>query len=143
MPDYRFEVALSFPGEYRRRIKKIAELLARRLGGEKVLYDRFYEAEFARPNLNVYLPKLYQQSRLLVFFRCADYASKEWTGVEWRVGLDLLKKREDDRLMFLRLDDAEIDRRMVKKFDVSENTRHYQVGFEGLMPTLRGDFFVM
>lgn len=109
MSDYRFEVALSFPGEYRSRVKKIAELLAAKLGREKVLYDKFFEAEFARPNLGVYLPKLYQQSRLLVFFHCAEYTRREWTGVEWRVGLDLVKKREDERLMFLRLDDAEID----------------------------------
>jgi len=32
---------------------------------------------------------------------------------------------------------------MVQKFDVSENTKHCQAGFEGLLPTLRGDFFVM
>lgn len=109
MSDYRFEVALSFPGEYRRRVRKISELLATTLGRERVLYDKFFEAEFARPNLNVYLPSLYKQSRLLVFFHCAEYARKEWTGLEWRVGLDLLKRREDERLMFLRLDDAEID----------------------------------
>jgi hypothetical protein len=109
MSDYRFEVALSFPGEYRSRVRKIAELLAVRLGRERVLYDKFFEAEFARPNLNVYLPKLYLDSHLLVFFHCAQYAQKEWTGVEWRVGLDLVKKREDERLMFLRLDDAEIE----------------------------------
>jgi len=65
MPDYRFDVALSFPGEHRRRVKKIAELLAVRLGRDKVLYDKFFEAEFARPNLNVYLPKLYLQSAYL------------------------------------------------------------------------------
>ena len=29
--------------------------------------------------------------------------------MEWRAALNLVKKREDERLMFLRLDDAEID----------------------------------
>jgi hypothetical protein len=45
MPDYRFEVALSFPGKYRQRIKKIAGILATKLGRERVLYDKFFEAE--------------------------------------------------------------------------------------------------
>ena len=51
----RFRVALSFPGEHRERVEKIAEALAGRLGRERVLYDRWYAAEFARPNLDTYL----------------------------------------------------------------------------------------
>ena len=73
------------------------------------MYDKWHQAEFARPNLDVYLPKLYHdRSFLLVFFLCGEYAAKEWCGLEWRAGRDLLKKREDDRLMFLRLDRADI-----------------------------------
>lgn len=106
---YRFQVALSFPGKYRDRVEKIAQLLAKRLGQERVLYDSWYRAEFARPNLDTYLPLLYyKQSRLLVFFLCKDHAEREWTGLEWRAGRDLLKRREDDRLMFLRLDASDI-----------------------------------
>jgi hypothetical protein len=56
----------------------------------------------------VYLPQLYQQSRLLVFFLSSFYASKQWCGLEWRVGRELLKQQEDERLMFLRLDQADI-----------------------------------
>jgi hypothetical protein len=44
----------------------------------------------------------------LVFFLCGEYTEKEWCGLEWRAGRDLLKKNEDDRLMFLRLDLANI-----------------------------------
>lgn len=106
---FRFQIALSFPGGYRPRIEKIASALADVVGRKRVLYDEWHRAEFARPNLDVYLPKLYhEQSRLLVFFLCGEYAQKEWCGLEWRVGRDLLKKNEDDRLMFLRLDHANI-----------------------------------
>ena len=106
---FRFEVSLSFPGEYRDRVQEIAFQLAKGIGREKVLYDQWYSAEFARPNLNVYLPDLYhQQSRLLVFFLGGKYVEKEWCGLEWRAGLDLLKRKEDDRLMLLRIDNAEI-----------------------------------
>jgi hypothetical protein len=106
---FRFQIALSFPGEYRPRVQKIAELLAAGVGRQNVLYDQWHRAEFARPNLDVYLPKLYrEQSRLLVFFHCSAYTQKEWCGLEWRAGRDLLKRNQDDRLMFLRLDDADI-----------------------------------
>jgi len=105
----RFEVALSFPGEHRVRVERVAQALADSLGQEKVLYDKWYRAEFARPGLDVYLPRLYlEQSRLLVFFLSQDYVNKEWCGLEWRIGRDLLKQGADDRLMFLRLDHADI-----------------------------------
>ena len=109
MEPFRFQIALSFPGGHRSRIEKIASALAGVVGRERVLYDKWHRAEFARPNLDVYLPRLYhEQSRLLVFFLCAEYAQKEWCGLEWRAARDLLKRDEDGRLMFLRLDPANI-----------------------------------
>ena len=100
---------MSFPGEYRGRAEKIAEALAAKLGKGKVLYDKWYQGEFARPNLAVYLPKLYREhSELLVFFLCKTYNENEWCGLEWRAGLDMLKRKQDERLMFLCLDDANI-----------------------------------
>jgi hypothetical protein len=105
----RFQVALSFPGEHRNRVERIAEALAASLGRNNVLYDKWHSAEFARPNLDVYLPRLYHdESKLLVCFLCKAY-EKEWCGLEWRAARDLLKKKQDGRLMFLRLDDADIE----------------------------------
>jgi tetratricopeptide (TPR) repeat protein len=105
----RFRVALSFPGEHRGRVEKIAEALAGRLGREAVLYDRWYGAEFNRPNLDVYLPKLYhEESDLIAVFLCKKYNEKEWCGLEWRACRDVLKHKEDDRLMFFRLDHEDV-----------------------------------
>ena len=53
----RFRVALSFPGEYRNRVQKIAELLGNVLTRDKVLYDHWHSEELNRPNLGVYLPR--------------------------------------------------------------------------------------
>jgi len=39
--------------------------------------------------------------------------------------------------------DSKVLARMVQKLDRAENTRYCQAGFEGAMPALRGDFFVM
>src|ERR1035437_4460180 len=104
----RFRVALSFPGEHRDRVERIADALAAKLGREKVLYEKWHAAEFARPNLSVYLPDLYRrESDLIVIFLCNEY-EKEWCGLEWRACLDLIKRKEYGRLMLLRFDDAEI-----------------------------------
>lgn len=106
---FRFQIALSFPGEHRARVERIAQTLAQKLGRSRILYDKWHDAEFARANLDLYLPKLYHEdSRLLVFFLCNEYNAKEWCGLEWRAGRDLLKQKKDERLMFLRLDDASI-----------------------------------
>jgi hypothetical protein len=105
----RFRVALSFPGEYRQRVGKIAEALATSLDRENILYDKWNAAEFNRANLDVYLAKRYHdESDLIVVFLCKEYNAKEWCGLEWRACRDLLKHKADDRLMFFRLDDADI-----------------------------------
>jgi hypothetical protein len=105
----RFRVALSFPGEHRPRVENIANLLAARFSRDEILYDRWHAAEFNRANLDVYLPKLYHdESDLIAIFLCKEYNAKEWCGLEWRACRDLLKHKEDARLMFFRLDDADI-----------------------------------
>jgi NACHT domain len=106
---YRFQVALSFAGDLQ-RVESVAEILARSLGSERVLYYPWYRGEFARPNLDVYLPSLYlNQSRLLVFFFSKEHAARAWTGLEWRNGRQLIMRKEDARLMLLRVDDTEIE----------------------------------
>jgi tetratricopeptide (TPR) repeat protein len=105
----RFRVALSFPGEHRSRVENIATILAARLGRDQILYDKWHAAEFNRANLDVYLSQLYHDdSDLIVAFLCQAYKDKEWCGLEGRVCRDLLKRKQDHRLMFFRLDDTEI-----------------------------------
>jgi hypothetical protein len=101
----RFRVALSFPGEHREFVEPIAEKLAHKLGKPKVLYDKYHEAEFARPNLDVYLQSLYHDnSDLLVVFICADYERKDWCRLEWRAIRDLIKTHRPEDVMLVRLD---------------------------------------
>ncbi len=106
---YRFQIALSFSGEARARVQRVAEALSDSIPKKNILYDRWLSSELARPNLDVYLTDLYKNdSLLLVFFFCGNYARKEWCGLEWRIGRDLLKQKQEHRLMLLRLDDFEI-----------------------------------
>jgi len=105
----RFKVGLSFPGELRALLDPVAEALGQKLGRERVFYDRFYEAELARPNLDVYLQSLYHdESEIIVIFLCSDYARKEWCGLEWRAVRDLIKSRRDADVMLLRADSSPV-----------------------------------
>jgi hypothetical protein len=108
-PKKRFRVALSFAGENRSYVAAVAEHLAARLGWDRVLYDNYHAAEFARPDLDVYLQSLYRdESELIAVFLSADYERKEWCGLEWRVVRELIKKRQPESVMPLRFDMTEI-----------------------------------
>lgn len=105
----RFDVALSFPGEHRTFVERVARALGSRVGPERVLYDRDYEAEFARPDLDTYLQRLYHdESHLIAVFLSAEYERKEWCGLEWRAVRDLIKRRRAPTVMPLRFDTTEI-----------------------------------
>ncbi len=102
----RFSVALSFPGERRVFVEQVAARLADHVGRERVLYDKYHEAEFARPELDVYLPQLYAaESELIVIFLCEDYAKKQWCKLEWRHIRQLIATSESSRIMFVSFDD--------------------------------------
>ncbi|MCG8345772.1 MAG: TIR domain-containing protein [Chlorobiales bacterium] len=106
----RFKVALSFPGEYREIIKNIANKLSDRYTKERILYDHFHRAEFARPNLDTHLQKLYNEdSELIVVCLCGKYNEKRWCGLEWRAIRDLINQKKSDSIMFLRVDEGDVD----------------------------------
>lgn len=105
--DKRFAVALSFPGERRAFVEQVANVLIGALGKERVLYDKNFEAEFARPNLDVHLPKLYlQESELIAVFLCQEYEKKGWCNLEWRFVRQMISTTDEHRIMFLNFDDT-------------------------------------
>jgi hypothetical protein len=100
--NHRFTVALSFPGEHRTFVKQVADNLAEKFGRDGVLYDDYHDAEFARPDLDIYLPKLYRtESELIVLCLCPEYAQKRWCKLEWRHIRQLIATLESDRIFFL------------------------------------------
>lgn len=101
-PKRRFDVALSFPGEHRPFVAEVAEGLARAFRKDRVLYDAFHEADFARMDLDVYLPSLYRtESELVVLFLCPEYAAKRWCKLEWRHIRQLIATADQGRIMLL------------------------------------------
>ena len=103
----RFKVALSFAGEQRGFVERVAERLGSRLGQSHVFYDHYYQAELARFNFDTYLTNIYlHESDLIVVFLSADYERKDWCGLEWRVVRDLIKRRHDADIMPFTFDGA-------------------------------------
>ncbi len=100
----RFKIALSFPGEHRNLVSKIAKELSSIHGKKAILYDKFHSSEFARPNLDTHLQTLYsKESDLVVVFNCADYNTKTWCGVEWRAIRQLINNKDSaERVMLIK-----------------------------------------
>jgi TIR domain len=107
--EMRFKVALSFPGEKRDYVNKVANELKKRLPRGSVFYDRDFTAQLARPNLDTLLQRVYSNnSDLVVVFLSSEYETKEWCGLEWRAIREIIKNKSDDSLMLMRFDSAAI-----------------------------------
>ncbi len=105
----RFAVALTFPEEQRRCVGLVANSLAKILTRERVLYDEYFAAELARPNLDTYLQNLYHdQTELVVVFLSKIYDQKQWCGLEFRSIRDLIKQQRDDQIMFVRMGEGDV-----------------------------------
>lgn len=105
----RFRVAFSFSDDKRDFVESTAAILAERFGKSEILYDRYHEAEFARPDLGRYLPTLYAEgSDLVVVITSRDFEIKRWVGLEWTAINDLYKIGADKALMFTRFGGAEL-----------------------------------
>ena len=77
----QFEIALSFAGEDREYVDRVANLL--RESGVTVFYDIFEEASLWGKNLYDYLSEIYQDKALFtIMFISEHYARKMWTNHE-------------------------------------------------------------
>ena len=107
----RFAIALSFPGERREYVEKVANALLPAFGGEKsrIFYDNWHESEIIGYASNRKLQNIYaNDSDLIVPFFCEDYRKKKWCGVELRAIEELLFDEEFDRVLPFRFDDVQI-----------------------------------
>jgi len=106
---HQFDVALSFPGEVRTFVKDVALELERMLGPDKYFYDDNYAAQLARPSLDLLLQDLYgARSQLVVVFLSSTYQESFWCGIEFRTIREIIHRRAHDRIMFVRMDDGEV-----------------------------------
>jgi hypothetical protein len=108
--EINFKVAVSFSGEKRAYVSKVVDSLKLSLGNDQVFYDFDYQSQLARPDLDVFLQNIYKNnSELIVVFLSKEYSEKEWCGLEWRAVRDIIKAKENSRIMFIRFDNAKIE----------------------------------
>ena len=72
----QYDVALSFAGEDRVYVERVATLL--RDAGVQVFYDKFEEVDLWGKNLADHLAQIYANSRFVVIFVSKHYAAKVW-----------------------------------------------------------------
>lgn len=102
MKTRRFKIGLSFSGEIRVFVEKVAHYLSLALGTESILYDGYYVAEFARPDLAFHLPPLYsEECDIIVVLFDNAYSVKEWCGLEWRAAYSIIKYADSKRVMLV------------------------------------------
>jgi hypothetical protein len=106
----KFRVAMSFPGERRPYVSLVVEELRPKLQADSIFYDYDYQAQLARPNLDALLQDIYRKrSDLVVVYLSAEYAAKQWCGLEWRVVRDMIRAKLDEQVMFVRFDDTPVE----------------------------------
>jgi hypothetical protein len=115
MPE-RFLVALTFSGNERGIILRLAEALEARLGRGTVYYDEWYRHYFAGNNADLRMQSVYEdQAELVVVGVSGSYGSKQWTKVEYEAVRSLQMRlgqsgdeRDQLRILPLRVGDGDV-----------------------------------
>jgi len=102
-----YDVALSFAGEDRKYVEKVAQLLREK--GVNVFYDNFNKVDLWGRNLIDHLGTVYSESsRFIVMFISKHYAEKTWTNHERKFAQDRAFKMKEDCILPARFDNTEI-----------------------------------
>lgn len=94
MPDpthaFRFDVAFSFAGPHREKVRAVAKLVAAQVGEKRVFFDEWYEHEILGDDMDVLLQRFYRDQSLFVVADLSDeYADRKWCQAEARAIRDL------------------------------------------------------
>lgn len=102
-----FDIALSFAGEERDYVDRVANLLRER--GVRVFYDLFEEADLWGKDLYVHLLEIYQKrARFTVMFISKAYSNKLWTNHERRAAQARAFQEAQEYILPARFDDTSI-----------------------------------
>jgi hypothetical protein len=104
---YEYDVCLSFAGEQRHYVHRVAEAL--REQGLRVFYDEYFRTTLWGKDLYEHLDIVYRKaSRYCVIFASAEYAKSVWTNHERRSAQARSLVDYTDYLLPARFDDTEI-----------------------------------
>ena len=102
-----YEVVLSFAGEDRPYVEKVAEVL--KVNDVSLFYDNYEEASLWGKNLTEHLHKVYSGSaRYCVMFISLHYAAKVWPTHERRSAFEKAIESKEEYILPARFDDTEI-----------------------------------
>ena len=116
----RFDVALSFAGEQRDYVEKVALYLERE-GGLRVFYDYNYEVEMWGNNMLDYFKKVFEKrADYCVMFISKEYTTKTWPNFERQI-IQAKSLFQEGYLLPARFDDAILEGEIptVKYVDIS------------------------
>lgn len=103
----KYDIALSFAGEERDYVDRVANLLNER--GVKVFYDLFEEADLWGKDLYSHLSDVYhKQAQFTVMFISKAYARKLWTNQERKSAQARAFQSAEEYILPARFDDTEI-----------------------------------
>ncbi|MCA1392044.1 TIR domain-containing protein [Bradyrhizobium sp. IC3123] len=102
-----YDIALSFAGEDRAYVDRVANLLKDR--GVKVFYDLFEQADLWGKDLYVHLSEVYhKRARFTVMFISEAYAKKLWTNHERKSAQARAFQDAQEYILPVRFDETEI-----------------------------------
>lgn len=106
-PQFDFDIALSFAGEDRDYVRRVADFL--RQSGVKVFYDEYARADLFGEDLYVHLADVYcERARYTVMFISIHYKKKLWTNHERQAAQARAFREATGYILPARFDDTEI-----------------------------------
>ena len=106
-PYYEYQVALSFAGEDRNYVARVANQLRQK--SVRVFYDKYEAASLWGKDLYIHLDEVYRKkARYCVVFLSENYRKKLWTNHERESAQARAFQENKEYLLPVRLDDTEI-----------------------------------
>jgi hypothetical protein len=119
--DYKYDIALSFAGEDRDYVDKVATILND--NNVKVFYDKFEEVDLWGKDLGIHFDYVYRRmSKYFVPFISANYEKKVWTNYEVRTAIARAIENKEEYILPVRFDKTELDgiRSTIGYLDISK-----------------------
>ena len=105
--NYEYDVCLSFAGEQRAYVEKVASLLKQK--DVRVFYDAYEQSQIWGQDLYERLDYVYRKAaRYCVIFASREYAGKAWTSHERRSAQARALEESEEYVLPAKFDDAEI-----------------------------------
>ncbi len=105
--EFEFDVALSFAGEDREYVEKVARYLTEK--DIKVFYDKYEKTKLWGKDLYVHLDEIYQKkAKYCVMFLSSYYAEKLWTNHERKSAQARAFKEKGEYILPARFDETEV-----------------------------------